>query len=73
MTARFIAALLLFTTMGCYNIVIINVGVGNKEATALAAPLDEQEFCDALTGQPQKSKILSIEKLCGPKKKEPTK
>lgn len=40
-----IAALLL---TGCYNLVVINLGVGNKTAAALAAPIDIEAFCAAL-------------------------
>jgi hypothetical protein len=37
---------------GCYNLVIVNVGVGNKSAAASAAPFDLEAYCAALTGQP---------------------
>jgi len=37
---------------GCYNLVVVNVGVGNKSAAASAAPFDLEAYCAALTGQP---------------------
>jgi hypothetical protein len=33
---------------GCYNIVVLNIGVANKSASALAAPFDLDAFCAAL-------------------------
>lgn len=33
---------------GCYNIVVINIGVGNKSAAAIAAPFNLEAFCAAL-------------------------
>jgi hypothetical protein len=41
-------ALLLLPMMGCYNLVVLNVGI-NKTATAQAAPMDAETFCEALT------------------------
>ena len=41
-------ALLLFCNTGCYNLVVINVGIGNKSAASVAAPLDPAVQCAAL-------------------------
>jgi hypothetical protein len=38
----------LLCTTGCYNLVVINVGIGNKSAAAVAAPLDPVVECAAL-------------------------
>jgi hypothetical protein len=44
----FVIAASLMLLTGCYNIVVINVGVANKSAAALAAPFDLDAFCAAL-------------------------
>jgi hypothetical protein len=33
---------------GCYNLLIVNVGVGNKAAAALSAQMTPEAFCAAL-------------------------
>ena len=41
-----IATLLL---SGCHSLIVINAGIANKSAAALAAPIDPAAFCAALT------------------------
>lgn len=48
MRRHVIAAAIALVLTGCYNIVVINVGVANKSAAALAAPFDLEAFCAAL-------------------------
>jgi predicted Fe-Mo cluster-binding NifX family protein len=36
---------------GCYNLLTFNTGVANKNASALAAPLDSRAYCAALAHQ----------------------
>jgi hypothetical protein len=47
-TNKKIALVFLLPLTGCYNIVVINVGVGNKSAAAIAAPFDLEAYCAAL-------------------------
>jgi hypothetical protein len=42
------AVLLLLLLTGCYNLIVVNVGVANKSAAALAYPMDAKTFCEAL-------------------------
>jgi hypothetical protein len=42
------AVLLLMLLTGCYNLIVVNVGVANKSAAALAYPMDAKTFCEAL-------------------------
>jgi hypothetical protein len=38
----------LLCATGCYNLVVVSVGVGNKSAASLASPLDPKVACAAL-------------------------
>ena len=46
-----VAAILALTLTGCYNLIVVNVGVANKSASADAAPFNLEAYCAALTAQ----------------------
>jgi hypothetical protein len=45
------AVVIALALTGCYNLIVVNVGVANKSASADAAPFNLEAYCAALTAQ----------------------
>ena len=45
---RILPLVVILPLAGCYNLLIVNVGIGNKNAAALAAEMTPEAFCAAL-------------------------